>query len=203
MRSDWREGGPPVSALKNAATVGICVLVFLLPIQAVALGGTPSVSADGGPAANLDCLNEDQDEISDQISEFAGQTVDILPDSVRTRVVGEQLSIVIGGSTYFAATVSESGTVESVRTGQTENPTVIVRAECETIATIRDAESPSTSLERSISRGDITLRGTSTTSDATASYGKKGVQAYYITQSSETGGVQEGASGFTSGLVYD
>jgi hypothetical protein len=204
MSLTWGIDESYVRVLKNAVTVILCVLVFVVPVQAVALGGTGSFDIDGdGPAANLDCLDEDRGEISDQLGRLAGRTMDILPESVQNRVVGEKLSIIVGGSSYFAATVSETGTIERVRTGQAENPTVIVRTECQTVADIESAASPTAALERSISRGDVRLRGTSTTSDAAASYGGKGIQAYHITQSSETGNVQDGTDGFTSGLVYD
>jgi hypothetical protein len=204
MSLTWGADEPYVTVLKNAVTVVLCVLVFVVPVQAVAIGGHGSLAVgDTGPVANLDCFDEDQSEISEQLGSLAGQTMSILPESVQSQVVGEQLSIIVGGSSYFAATVSESGTVERVRAGQAENPTVVVRTECQTVADIESSDSPSAALERRISRGDISLRGTTATSDATASYGGKGVQAYHITQSSETGGVEEGTEGFTSGLMYD
>lgn len=205
MKSDWGVDEPYIPILKNAATVVLCVLVFVVPVQAVAFGGAGTLPAldEGGPVANLDCLDEDRGDVSSQLGSLAGETMAILPDSVQSRIVGEQLSIVIGGSTHFAATVSEAGIVEQVRTGRAENPTVIIRTECRTVSEIVSADSPSAALERRISRGDITLRGTSATADATVSYGSKGVQAYHIAQSPEAGTVQDGADGFTSGLVYD
>lgn len=203
MSLKWGADEPHVTALKNAVTVVLCVLVFVVPVQAVAMGGAGSLVDNNGPVANLDCLDEDQSEISERLGSLAEQTMAILPESVQSRVVGEQLSIIVGGGSYFAATVSEAGTVEQVRIGQAEDPTVVVRAECQTVADIQASESSSAALERSISRGEVTLQGTSTTSDVAASYGSKGVQAYHITQSSETGGVEEGTDGFSSGLVYD
>lgn len=206
MRRDWGVEERQVSILKSAATAVLCVLLFAVPVQAVAIGGAGSLSAmDGqaGPAANLDCLDESRGEITSRLGSLAGRTMAILPESVQSRVVGEQLSIVIGGSTHFAATVSEAGTVQRVRAGQAEDPSVVVRTDCQTVADIEDAESPSAALERSISQGRITLDGTSATADATVSYGSKGVQTYHIVQSSETGDIEDGTEGFTNGLVYD
>lgn len=189
-----------VSLFKNIVTVLICVSLFAVPVSAQFMMGP----LNEGPqqSLNLDCLDESESEISNRLTTFANRALDILPTSVRNRVVNERVSIKVGSSTYFSAVVNEQTQIESVQAGQIEDPTLIAETDCETIERISSSDSPSVTLRRSISQGDITWRGVNPSSDAAVSYGSKGVQAYHIADNSEVGNVDDGTDGFTNGLSY-
>lgn len=188
------------STLKSVLTATLCVVGFTVAASA----GVMAVATSGqGDDAGLSCLEEDQSTVTDRLSSLTQQTMDILPASARNSAAGEQIVISVEGSTYFSADVNEESEVEEVRSGRADDPTIVAETDCETIDRISRSETPSTTLQQAISQGDISWRGTSATSDATVAYASKGVQAYYIVESAETGDVQNGTDGFTSGLVYN
>lgn len=191
----------PVSLFKTIMTVIICVSLFAVPVSAQ-LMMVEQISEDPQQTLNLDCLDESESEIASRLATFANEALDILPNSVRNRVVNERVSIKVGSSTYFSAVVNEQTQIESVQAGRLEDPTLIAETDCETIERISSSDSPSVTLRRSISQGDITWRGVDPSSDAAVSYGSKGVQAYHIAENSEVGNVNDGADGFTNGLAY-
>lgn len=197
------------SAIKNLATVVACVLLFTVPISAQVLAAAPTDMAGNHEASkatvfmNLDCLEQDESEVTSQMESYAKRTMNILPASIRNRAADERIIISIEGTTYFSAVVSEQANVEQVRTGRLEDPTIKAETDCVTIQRISTADSPSTALEKSISQNDIEWEGVSASKDAAVAYGSKSVQTYHIVKSGETGDVKDGADGFTNGLVYD
>jgi hypothetical protein len=202
MTDTFEEGLPlETSTLKSVLTAALCVVGFTVAASAGVMA--VATSGQGDAAAGLSCLEEDQSAVTDRLSSLTQQTMDILPASARNSAAGEQIVISVEESTYFSANVTEESEVEEVRSGRADDPTIVAETDCETIDRISTSETPSTTLQQAISRGDISWRGTSATSDATVAYASKGVQSYHIVESGETGDVQNGTDGFTNGLVYN
>jgi hypothetical protein len=192
--------------VKNAITVLVCLVVFTVavsaPVLAVTSADGPSRDGDAtASAADLSCVAEDED-VSGNLRTIAEETMAALPASVRDRAADERILISVEGSTFFSAIVNEGKEVTSVREGKIDDPTIRVQTDCATIDRIVSSDSPSTALERSISRGDIVWEGVGTARDAALSYGSKAVQMNHIVSSSESGTVQDGVDGFRKGLVF-
>lgn len=87
--------------------------------------------------------------------------VDEVPPIVRGVVADETVHLVVDGDATgeYAAVTNESGRVTEFRPGAPENPTVVIRTDCETVDTIVDADDSVGAFESEYRGGEISVRG--------------------------------------------
>lgn len=173
------------------------------PFSTATATPTPTVTPTPFPQSNLDCLTAEESEVRAQLDSLATQTMAALPTEVQSRAAGERIEIAIGDPNpiYFGAVIDEHSTVQSVQSGRLDGPTITAEADCQTIDRITSAENSSDALRQSISRDEITWKGTTPGRDALLGYGTKGIQMDYIRSSGKVGNALDVLDGFVNGVL--